>query len=222
MSLKQKILLKILPSLVSGVLKMLVATWRVDRVDEAEISPDRRNGRQIIYAFWHNQIIPGVGIFSNQDIQSMASRSFDGEIIARALVKLGFPYPSRGSTSRGGGSALKELAESVRAGRSAVLTPDGPRGPRHVAKKGALALASLTGVPFVAAAIVGKRVVRLKGWDRMEIPWPFTRVAVAFSDPIFIPGGMNESQTEEYRQRTQLVIENTNRRAAERVNRKDT
>jgi lysophospholipid acyltransferase (LPLAT)-like uncharacterized protein len=210
LSFQKRAILALAPGLIAFLLKILVWSWRVKEENGEGISPYQKGGNRFIYAFWHDQIIAGVGLFKGSDVPSMASQSFDGDLIARALVKLGYPAPARGSTSRGGQGALKALADVLRSGQSVVLTPDGPRGPRHRAQSGVVALARLTGTPVLPVAFHLRPVLRLKGWDRMQIPWPFARGQIVFGNPFDCDPAESDSQQLE---RFQNELERVNQRA---------
>jgi lysophospholipid acyltransferase (LPLAT)-like uncharacterized protein len=154
--------------------------------DEAE-----RGGRLPVYTFWHDRIFPGAYFFRRRRIVIMTSRSFDGEYIARFIQRLGYGAV-RGSSTRGGVGALVELARLVRRGCPAGFSIDGPRGPRHVAKMGAVLLAKKTGQPVLPFGVNAERFWSLKSWDRMQIPKPFSRVTVRFAPPIHVPPDADE------------------------------
>jgi lysophospholipid acyltransferase (LPLAT)-like uncharacterized protein len=122
----------------------------------------------------------------------MTSQSFDGEYIARFIRRLGYGAV-RGSSTRGGVGALVELTRLVRRGCPAGFSIDGPRGPRHVAKMGAVLLAKKTGQAVLPFGVNAERFWSLKSWDRMQIPKPFSRVHVRFAPPIFVPGDADEA-----------------------------
>lgn len=108
-------------------------------------------GRPIILAFWHSQqlMIP-IG-YRGTGSHVLISRHGDGEIIARIIARFGHEAV-RGSSTRGGAGALRALIKLGRSGRDVVVTPDGPKGPRHVAKLGVIHLAKATGLPIVPLA----------------------------------------------------------------------
>jgi len=116
----------------------------------------------------------------------VTSRSYDGEFIARTIEKLGYTAV-RGSSSRGGVGALLGMHDVIERGNIAVFTIDGPRGPRHVAKPGAILLAKNTGrnVYCTHAAVESKW--RLNAWDKMMITKPFTRAYARVARPIVVP-----------------------------------
>jgi lysophospholipid acyltransferase (LPLAT)-like uncharacterized protein len=165
-----------------------------------------RGGRLPIYTFWHDRIFAGSYFFRGRRIVIMTSRSFDGEYIARFIQRMGFGAV-RGSSTRGGVGALVELARLVRRGCPAGFSIDGPRGPRHVAKMGALLLAKKTGQPVLPFGVNAERFWSLKSWDRMQIPKPFSRVRVRFAPPIYVPAEADGAALELKRDELQRALE---------------
>jgi len=118
--------------------------------------------------------------FRNKDIAILISRSFDGELIARTVERLGF-YPVRGSSSRGAFGAVRGMAEAFNNGHRCAFTADGPRGPALVAKPGPVQVAQLTGATWLGAYHAYPRsAIYLKSWDRFMIPMPFTTITFAW------------------------------------------
>lgn len=139
----------------------------------------------VVFAFWHRFQLLLMHVHRHRGVHVLVSRSRDGEFIARALTRLGF-RTARGSSSRGGGSAFRELLESVEGGATAAFTPDGPRGPYRSVQPGVVALAVRSGAPVVPVAWAGTRVKELNSWDRFLIPRPFGRYAVVYGEPLFL------------------------------------
>jgi lysophospholipid acyltransferase (LPLAT)-like uncharacterized protein len=166
----------------------------------------QRGGGRPIQAFWHDRILLATYYFRGRGIVVMTSRSFDGEYIARFIQRLGYGA-ARGSSTRGGVGALVEMIRLVRAGCPAGFTVDGPRGPRHVAKTGALLLAKKTGQPVLPFAVNPEKFWALKSWDRFRIPRPFTRATVRIAPPLYVPADADDSALEELRQRLQRALE---------------
>ena len=127
-----------------------------------------------------------------QGIVTMASQSRDGEWIARWLEKNGYVVV-RGSTTRGGSQALREMVRQVRSGRHAALTVDGPRGPARVVQPGVVQLARLTGAWILPITSSSSKPRFLASWDRYLLPGPFSRSVVAYGEPFAIPEAMSES-----------------------------
>ena len=165
-----------------------------------------REGRLPVYTFWHDRIFAGAYFFRRRRIVIMTSRSFDGEYIARFIQRLGYGAV-RGSSTRGGAAALVELARLVRRGCPAGFSIDGPRGPRHVAKMGAVLLAKKTGQPVLPFGVNAERFWSLRSWDRMQIPKPFSRVTVRFAPPINVPPDADAETLDACRDELQRALE---------------
>ena len=168
------------------IIRLLGMTWRVRRIGAGSFDAMNAQKEPFIVVFWHGEILPvtwvhrGMGAFA-----AMISRHDDGEMIARVVEGLGI-NTVRGSTTRGGVRALLESAQLLNQGVSLAITPDGPRGPRHVFSPGALIVAQRTGRPIVAIAATASRAWRTRSWDRHLVPKPFATVTVHYSEPNFV------------------------------------
>lgn len=181
---KQRALLWVVPPAVAGVIRLLGATWRV--VDVA--APGAPLGHLVpgptVFCFWHESLLAAAWRFRGLGIAILISRSFDGELIARTVERLGF-LAVRGSSSRGGAAGLRGMAEAYANGRICAFTADGPKGPRRVAKAGAVQLAGLAGAPWVGCFHPeAERCWRLRSWDRFAIPKPFTTVRFGWPEHV--------------------------------------
>jgi len=122
----------------------------------------------------------------------LVSPSRDGELGARVVRRLG-GYPVRGSSTRTGALAMKELFQAlVKEGVSPVINPDGPKGPRFKAKPGAIMLAQMSGRVLLPMAYHASRAT-LFHWDKFVLPWPFARIAIAVGEPWVVPRGGGEA-----------------------------
>jgi lysophospholipid acyltransferase (LPLAT)-like uncharacterized protein len=123
----------------------------------------------------------------------MASRSEDGAIIASWLARNGY-VAVRGSTTRGGGEALRELVRHVRSGRQAALTVDGPKGPPRKVQPGIVQLARLTGGWILPITSSCSRPRFLASWDRYLVPRPFSRGIVVYGEPFPIAAELSDEE----------------------------
>jgi len=140
-----------------------------------------------IFPFWHRCVFASAWLFRNRGIGVLTSLSRDGEYIARVIQRLGF-VAVRGSSSRGGWRGLLEMQQMVEAGETVAFTIDGPRGPRYVAKPGAVILARRTGRPVSCFHIGVQYGFTLeKAWDHFQIPFPFSSVVMFCAPPIRVP-----------------------------------
>jgi hypothetical protein len=170
------------------VLRLLYLTLRVELVDPADVLGRRRRGERMLVAFWHEGVplvpllVARLG-WPDRPVVLLSWHS-DGEIAARALRRLGIDSV-RGSSTRGWVGGLRGLLQSHARGRDLVIVPDGPRGPRRRAKEGVVQVARATGLSVVTVGAAAWPARRLrKSWDRMQLPRPFSRVALVMSEPL--------------------------------------
>lgn len=168
-----------------------------------------RDGGPPIYASWHNHVFLATYFWRRRGIVVMTSQSFDGEYIARFIQRFGYGA-ARGSSTRGGPGALIEMMRLVRAGCPAGFTVDGPRGPRHIAKTGAVLLAKKTGRPVLPFTVNAARCYELPSWDRLQIPLPFGRAHVRIAPPIYVPADADEATLEAKRDELQRALDRFN------------
>jgi lysophospholipid acyltransferase (LPLAT)-like uncharacterized protein len=175
------------------LVQCITLTLRVRHVRPENIE----NTPQYIYAFWHAHMLPLLGRSRwHKPMVVMISRSKDGELIAQTLSWYGVES-ARGSSSRGGGSALREMLRHARLGKNIAFTPDGPRGPARILKEGLIYAAQASALPIVIVAFGARRKKRLRSWDRMIIPMPFTRGVFVYGEPLLVP---RDGDIEEWRQ----------------------
>jgi len=167
--------------------------WRVEGLEHLDAVA--RAGRPPIMAFWHGRILPATVYFRRRGIVVITSENFDGEWIAGIIERFGYGT-ARGSTSRGGRKALRQLTRDMAAGKPAGFTIDGPRGPARVAQAGALWLAKITGNPVIPFHIETDRHWTLNSWDRTQIPKPFAVSAVAIGAPLYVEQDTNAAALE--------------------------
>jgi hypothetical protein len=192
------------PPLGAIALRSLAFTLRVRR-EESAVAPLWAARAPVIYAVWHGRILLLPHLYGHRGCRVLASRSRDGEVVARWIARFGL-VPVRGSSSRGGGEALRRLARALRGGGEVVVVPDGPTGPREVLKSGVIALARLTGAPIVPMAIGASREWRLRSWDEFRIPKPFARCVMRFGEPIRVPADADRAALEAARKEVEAAL----------------
>jgi lysophospholipid acyltransferase (LPLAT)-like uncharacterized protein len=162
-------------------------------------------GKKPIYSFWHDRIISSTYFFRDQDIIVLSSHSFDSEYTARCIQRFGFGIV-KGSSSRGAVSGLVGLIRIMKRGFAAAFTVDGPRGPRYEVKSGPILLAKKTGNPLVPFVIECQRFWKLKSWDRLQIPKPFTTAAVFYGPAIYVDAKVDDDELESKRIELQNIL----------------
>jgi len=189
------------------VFRLWFATCRITLEGEDIYRKYTRSPIPAVVGTWHRGAIFLVWFFRRLKPMIMFSRSNDGELIAGFAEKLGV-IPVRGSSSRGGGQALRTMVKFLGGdgSRLAATVLDGPRGPRFVAKKGLLFLARIGNAPLVPVAVSAWPAITLKkSWDRTMIPLPFSRVIVMIGNPIHIPSDIDSHGLEGIR----VTVDNT-------------
>jgi lysophospholipid acyltransferase (LPLAT)-like uncharacterized protein len=160
-------------------------------------------GQNFIAGTWHNNIVYFTHLYGQLRLAALISRSRDGENIARVSGFFGV-HPIRGSTSRESLGGVRGLLRVLAAGRSATVTPDGPRGPRYVLQPGIVAAAQLARVPIVPMAYSGRRMIEFNSWDRMKLPLPFSRIVIYLGDPVWVD--REEGDSEQARRRVEQAM----------------
>ena len=189
MRLGDRLLLGLVPRLGAGWLRLAHATMRLIWEGADDALPG--DGGPVIYAFWHSQLamMPWVQLRPPSVIP--ISRSLDGEWTARLFGRLQVEAV-RGSSTRGGVTALRGMVKAARSGKDLAITPDGPRGPARVVQPGAIWVARLTGRPLLPVAFACKPAIRVGSWDRILVPVPLSRGAFIYGDPLWIPRDADE------------------------------
>ncbi|HEX6187402.1 MAG TPA: lysophospholipid acyltransferase family protein [Pyrinomonadaceae bacterium] len=168
------------------VVKLLGATVKFEVEGWENLEATSAGGKLPIYTTWHDGVFLSTYFWRDRGIVVMSSRSFDGEYTGRLIKRFGYGTV-RGSSTRGHTGASIEMIRLMRVGCPAGFMIDGPKGPRHVAKMGAVLIAKKAGQPILPFVIVAAKswVIR-KSWDQTEIPKPFTRARVIIGPPISV------------------------------------
>lgn len=193
---REKLGLWLVPFLIVNLQRLLGLTSRRINIGTEHLEGLRSNGLPWIYAIWHTNVLYSPYLNRNQGVAVMVSASRDGELIARAVERLG-NTTIRGSTSRGGVAALKQLVAHLRKGKPAAITPDGPRGPAFRLQGGLVTAAQVAGVPIVPFHYECTRQwTAHKSWDQHRIPKPFTTFVVSYGEPIHIGKNLSAEEFE--------------------------
>ena len=212
MKVRQKVKFWIVGFLGSLLVRILISTLRVRIVGQKY--PPRPANTGIVQCFWHAQLLALAYLYRNTNAHALVSRHRDGEYIVRVTSRLGFGAV-RGSSTRGGTRVLGEALDKLSEGTDIAVTPDGPRGPRHEFKRGALFLAKQSGAPIVLGACVPQKAWRLKSWDRFYIPKPFSRAVLVVGEHIYIPKTLTGDEMENKRLELQNKLNELTRQAEE-------
>jgi lysophospholipid acyltransferase (LPLAT)-like uncharacterized protein len=201
---------EILGTLAGWLIRCLAATFRYEIEDCCGILTKSEDPSPVIFAMWHNRIIaiPPMWARSGGKFRKtvvLTSASKDGAILSGAMAVFGLGS-IRGSTSRRAVAALIGMKRALKEGRDVCITPDGPRGPRYGFHPGVIKLAESSGVPIVPIHATCASAWRLKTWDGLLIPKPFSRVKVIFDAMLVVPPKLDETAFEAERERVRAIL----------------
>jgi lysophospholipid acyltransferase (LPLAT)-like uncharacterized protein len=166
-------------------IRMLAVTWRVDWRGTENLDKARMASKQLIFATWHGRLLVLSWTHRNLNIHVLASEHYDGDLMGRIIERLGFGHV-KGSTTRGGARAIRDLSSLLHSGIDVGLTVDGPRGPRSRVKQGVVEIGRLASCAIVPVTDSARKRYLFKSWDRFQLPAPFTRVIVEYGEPLII------------------------------------
>ncbi len=206
--------LAIVPALAYWVIKLLSGTMRIEMVNGQMQDHYLRKGRPLIFTFWHGRLLMMPTAYRGKRVAIPISLHQDGELISRTVKYFGF-RSIRGSTTRGGFSAMREMLKVSEEGYDIAITPDGPRGPRYRVQNGIIELARLTGMTIIPVSFNASRRKVFRSWDRFMLPYPCSRGVFVFGEPLLVPRQMSKGVFEQ----TRLLLERRLREITDRADR---
>jgi hypothetical protein len=168
-----------------------------------------QGGGRVLLCGWHQQFFAAIRHFKTYAPYRpalMISQSKDGDIIAGIAEKSGW-HTVRGSSSRDGGRALKEMVGQLQLTGLAAHVVDGPRGPAGIIKAGAVSLARASGAVVVPLYTASDRAWYFNSWDRFMLPKPFAKVNLRFGDMLDLSTGEGDEAFEDHRVRLQQIMQ---------------
>jgi lysophospholipid acyltransferase (LPLAT)-like uncharacterized protein len=206
-SFKDRLLIRAADLAIYLVINLIGRTVKFEIDGWEDFEAASRDGHIPIYSFWHDRIFLSIYFWQRRRIVVMTSQSFDGEYIARFIQRFG-SGAARGSSTRGATGAMVEMVRLMRAGCPTAFTIDGPKGPRYIAKMGAVLLAKKTGHPILPFTITPAKFWEIKkSWDRAHLPKPFTRARVLIAPPIYVPADANDEVLQAKRDELQQALD---------------
>ena len=162
---------------------------------------------QCLFATWHAHQMSFYGLKNLEKMNILISSSNDGEIISRAVERVGINV-IRGSKGRGGTQATFKILEKIEMGQNVGITVDGPKGPKFVAKKGIINIAKLSQVPIVPMTWYSDawNFFKMPTWDNLTVPLGFIKVVLLFGEPIYVPADIDDEGREFYRQKLETEM----------------
>ncbi|MEJ2102964.1 MAG: lysophospholipid acyltransferase family protein [Ignavibacteriaceae bacterium] len=177
-------------------LSALCRSLKIEKQNYEVIQKLNSDNQNYVLAFWHGTMILPWYLHGSQKFAALTSKSKDGDLLAKILRKWNYEV-IRGSSSTGGEVALGIMVDYAKNKYSVAITPDGPRGPRHEFKAGAVITAKKSSIPLVLAGVGFKRKKILNNWDKFEIPNFFTKAKIVYSEPVYINKNLTYEGTSE-------------------------
>ena len=156
---------------------------------------------RVIVAVWHQRFLPALAYvtkFRNFEPIVMISQSKDGELAARLAQRLGL-VPVRGSSTRGGETALAAILKALKKNPAVIHIVDGPQGPKGIVKPGLISMAQMSGAVILPVFVSANRAWIMGSWDRFLVPKPFSKVTIEWGPPLVVPQDLDPAQNEEFR-----------------------
>lgn len=167
------------------IVNLVIKTYRIRIYNDDEVKKLYKSGKNFISAFWHGRMLIPWYVNRKYKIAALVSKSKDGEILTRLLKNWNYNVV-RGSSHIGGKEALNIMEKTIDEGYSFAITPDGPTGPPYKMKAGAVVLAHRKSIPLLLLGTASNRNFVFKSWDKFQVPKPFSKVSVVYSEPIYV------------------------------------
>lgn len=200
---------RIIGTCAGWILRLVGSTLRMRVTDHAGLTES--SDTPMLWAIWHNTVFvmpyAHFKFFRHRKIVVLTSASKDGAVLESA-VRVCDIDAVRGSSSRRAVAALVALRKAIKSGSDVCITPDGPRGPKYELQPGIIKVAELTGAPIVPIRVKFGRCWKLKTWDALRIPVPFSKVHVVLGEPVKIEQGIDAEQFERERVALQNILHN--------------
>jgi lysophospholipid acyltransferase (LPLAT)-like uncharacterized protein len=178
----------------TNIVTALCKSLKIEKINDETIKKLDEENKNYILAFWHGTMLLPWFLHGSPKVAALISKSKDGDLLAK-LLKYWKYEVVRGSSSSGGDVALGIMVDFAKNNYSVSITPDGPRGPAHKFKAGAVITAKKSRVPLVLAGIGYKKKKVLSNWDKFEIPYFFSKTNVVYSEPIYVDTDISYEET---------------------------
>ncbi len=194
--------------LLAAYLQLILKTVRWRHVDDACLEPFLTDRTGLLALMWHGRIPLSLATapkwWPRGKTQVLVSPSSDGEFVAQALDRVGFPSIRMSSAKKGDSAKARAAVAGFRQalgfvgdGGALIISPDGPRGPNEVVAPGAVQIAKRTQAPVFLMGLAAAPSLRLDSWDKVMLAAPFGRGAVVWDGPFYAPADAQDHQIAE-------------------------
>lgn len=194
-------------------LKMLMRFSKVTTIGMEHVDKLCDDNIGHTFVFWHNQQFILPQLRKKRNIYALVSDSRDGDYMAWLVRRFG-KIPIRGSSSKKGVQALKQMIRLLKGGAELAIATDGPRGPAFEVKPGAIQLAQMTGTPIVPVAYSATKVKKFSSWDQSFVPYFFGHLVIVYGEPLLVDRSLTIEQGTSL---VKAMLDKTNAEAQERV-----
>ena len=178
----------------ANIITALCKSLKVIKISDEAIKKLDNENKNYILAFWHGTMLLPWYLHGKPNCAALISKSKDGDLLAKILKHWKYNVV-RGSSSTGGDIALGIMIDFAKNDYSVSITPDGPRGPAHKFKAGAVITAKKSKVPLILAGVRYQKKKGLSNWDKFEVPHFFSQAIIIYSEPIFIEPNLSYEET---------------------------
>lgn len=192
-----------------AVIRTYCRTYRITTVNDAQWQEYLQKGGNLLFCVWHQQVFPTMAYihrFKHLAPPLMISLSNDGDIGAGIVERAGWTTV-RGSSSRGGFKALKQMIRELRRAHIAGHIVDGPRGPAGIIKPGAITLAQAAHAAIVPVGITADRAWYFRSWDRFMLPKPYAKIYFFFGNIIHPSDPSEKTNAEDWRKQVESAMQ---------------
>ena len=189
---RRKLGMVVLSTVGPAVFQLLARTWKIELLEGDRLEGALVHGPGRILVLWHGRMCIGISYHSKRKYKVLVSPSADGDLANRLLKAFDYQIV-RGSTNKRAPHAVRQLLTALGEGQTVVVTPDGPRGPRHSMNAGVAFLARETGYAIVPIGLMAKSAWRMNSWDAFTIPKPWTRVAITYGEPLTVQPDVDDA-----------------------------
>ena len=197
---------------ITYLVDVLCKTLRIGYRNSQVIESLEKENKNYVLAFWHGSMLLPWYLHRKQNMVALTSKSKDGDLLAKVLKHWKYRV-IRGSSSTGGDVALGIMIDYAKNKSSITITPDGPRGPRHKLKAGAVITAKKSGLPLILVGVGIQKKRILKSWDKFEIPKLFTKSVVVYSDPVYVSSDLSYEETSKVIEECEIKLSEIQKRA---------
>lgn len=193
--------------LLGFLVDVLCKSLKIEYKNYTQVEKLINSDKRFIGAFWHGTMLVPWYTFRNMGAFALVSKSKDGELLARVLKNWNYDV-IRGSSRDGGKDAFDLIVSKARSNQTIAITPDGPTGPPYRMKAGAVVAGKRSGLPIILVGAGYTNSIKLKSWDKFEVPKPFSKVTLVFSDPVFISADLDRDEVSEQIEKCEKLLNN--------------